>query len=495
MIENVSSLARSIRRMVQGDHDPDFQVVSAESLRTAVSKLASGKFDALLLGTHTRDYEGLTEIEQIRSHAGSLPIVVLVSQEEEEFGKRSLLEGAAEYLVKESLNQELLRRTLRYAIELRRAEDTARRFEQRFHDLFENAKDIVFTLDLEGNITTLNRAGEKILGLSRIDALQHNIHSLVAPEHRGACHKVMQSILDEEPLQHFEINLVCKDGRKVILETSARLIQSGGKKEGVQGIARDITERRHLENIAQQSQKLEAVGRLSGGLAHDFNNLLCVISGHTEVLAEHLSPADSAMNNVNQIMKAVDSAASLTRQLLTFGRKQVIHPRALNLNNIVVDTGKLLGRLIGQDVELITALDPSLAQVLADPIQVEQVLINLVLNALDAMPQGGKLTIETCNVNLQAKQDSKNSHIPAGNYVQLVVTDTGLGMDEKTQSRIFEPFYTTKELGNGTGMGLATVYGIVKQSGGFIWVSSECGHGTTFKIYLPRVDVTPATLP
>jgi two-component system cell cycle sensor histidine kinase/response regulator CckA len=494
LIENGSSLVQSIWCLVQGGRDPAFHVVSAESLRTAASKLASEQFDAVLLDTHVRDYERLAGVTELRSRVGLLPIVVLVSQKEKELGEQSLAEGATEYLFKESVSQELLRRTLRYAIELDRAQNAARRFEQRFCDLFENAKDIVFTLDLDGNIISLNKSGEEVLGLSRSEPLQININSLVVPEHQGVCREMMQRILNEEPLQQVEIQLIRKDGRRVVLETSARLIHSGGKKEGVQGIARDVTDRRHLENIARQSQKLEAVGRLSGGLAHDFNNLLCVISGHVEILSGRPDLADSALNSVTQIKKAADSAAALIRQLLAFGRKQVIYPRALDLNAVVVDTEKLLGRLIGEHIELVTGLDPTLGQVLADPVQIEQVLINLALNARDAMPQGGKLTIETSNVNLEAGHESKHSYIPAGNYVRFAVTDTGCGMDEQTQSRIFEPFFSTKELGKGTGLGLATVYGIVKQSGGFIWVYSEYGYGTTFKVYLPRVDAPLAPL-
>jgi PAS domain S-box-containing protein len=472
--------------MVQGGHDLVFQMVSAESLRTAASKLASEKFDAVLLDTHVCDFKMLDATSEIRSHGGPLPVVVLVPQKNEEHGKQSLTEGAAEYLLKETLNQELLRRTLRYVIELDQAKKAARRCEQRFHDLFENTKDILFTLDADGNITSLNKTGEEVMGLSRSEALQNNIKSLVAPEHHGVCREMMQRILNEEVLPHFEIQMIRKDGQRVLLETSARPIQSGGKKEGVQGIARDVTERRNMENVVRQSQKMEAIGRLSGGVAHDFNNLLCVIIGHTEVLSEWLGPNEPVLNNVIQIKKAADSAAALTRQLLAFSRKQVFHPRALNA--IVVDTQKLLGRLIGEHIELFTSLDPNLGQVLVDPVQIEQVLMNLVLNARDAMPQGGKLTIETSNIQLEENHESKHSIVPAGRYVLFAVTDTGCGMDEETQTRIFEPFYTTKELGKGTGLGLATVYGIVKQSGGFIWVYSECGRGTTFKVYLPRVD-------
>ena len=488
LIEDDPSSAGSIWRMVQGGHDLVIQMVSAESLRTAASKLASEKFDAVLLDTHVCDFKMLDATSEIRFHGCSPPVVVLVPQKNEELGRQSLTEGAAEYLLKETLNQELLRRTLRYVIGLDQAKNAARRCEQRFHDLFENTKDILFTLDADGNITSLNKTGEEVMGLSRSEALQNNIKSLVAPEHHGVCREMMERILNEEALPHFEIQMIRKDGQRVLLETSARPIQSGGKKEGVQGIARDVTERRNMEHVVRQSQKMEAIGRLSGGVAHDFNNLLCVIIGHTEVLSEWLGPNEPVVNNVIQIKKAADSAAALTRQLLAFSRKQVFHPRALDLNAIVVDTQKLLGRLIGEHIELFTSLDPNLGQVLVDPVQIEQVLMNLVLNARDAMPEGGKLTIETSNIRLEEKHETKYSFVPAGRYVLFAVTDTGCGMDEETQTRIFEPFYTTKELGKGTGLGLATVYGIVKQSGGYIWVYSECGRGTTFKVYLPRVD-------
>jgi two-component system cell cycle sensor histidine kinase/response regulator CckA len=488
-IEDDSSTTRSIWDMLNGCQDCTFQIVCAKSLQAGLPKLAS-EMDALLFGIEAPDGSGLAGLPEIHSQFDSLPTVILVSKERETLGKQALGAGAAEYLVKETLNPELLQRALRYAIERKRAESAARQCEERFHDLFENAKDILFTLDLEGQITSLNKSAEEVMGWSKSEALQKNIKSLVAPEHFGLCGQMMQRIVNEEPLQHFEISMLRKDGRKALLETSARLIRANGKKEGVQGIARDVTERRQLENMVRQSQKLEAIGRLSGGLAHDFNNLLCVISGHAEMLSEQLEPASTAVKSVAQIRKATDSAASLTRQLLAFSRKQVFHPQTMDLNAIVVETEKLLGRLIGEHIEFFTALDPALGNVRVDPLQIEQVLVNLILNARDAMPQGGKLTIETSNIELEEKHKSKRSIIPAGRYVMFAVTDTGCGMDEETQSRIFEPFYTTKELGKGTGLGLATVYGIVKQSGGFIWVYSELGCGTTFKVYLPRFDDT-----
>jgi PAS domain S-box-containing protein len=353
--------------------------------------------------------------------------------------------------------------------------------------LFENAKDILFTIDLDGNVTSVNKAAEEVMGWPRTEALGKNIKGLVATEHAVVCNEVMRRIVNEEPLQHFEIAMLRQDGRKVLLEASARLIRVKGRKDCVQGIARDVTERRQLENMVRQSQKLEAIGRLSGGLAHDFNNLLCVINGHTELLTEALEPGDPAIRSVTQIRKAADSAAALTRQLLAFSRRQVFHPQVVDLNVIVTETERFLARLIDEHIEFYTALDPALGRATVDPIQVEQAIIHLVLNAKDAMPEGGKLTIETRNVDTEEDHQSRLSQIPGGKYVLLALTHTGCGMNEETQSRIFEPFDTSKEMGKGIGLGLATVYGIVKQSGGFIWVYSEEGRGTTFKVYFPRV--------
>ncbi|MFI5059751.1 MAG: response regulator [Candidatus Acidiferrales bacterium] len=487
-VEGDSPVARGVRKMLMACEEPAFVVVAVESLQAGSQKLASESVDALLLDMSAQDCKSAASLSELRSQRNSLPVITLVSGVEEELGRHTLNAGAAEYLVKDTLTKELLHRTIRYAIERRRAEETARRCEQRLEELFENAKDILFTLDVQGNITSLNKSAEEVMGWSKSEALHQNIRNFVAPEHYHLCSQMMHRVLQAEPPQHFEISVLRKDGRRVLLETSARLIYSNGKMEGLQGIARDVTERRHLENMVRQSQKLEAVGRLSGGLAHDFNNLLCVISGHAEILSELLVPTDAAINSITQIKKASDSAAALTRQLLAFSRKQVFHPRTLDLNAIVAETEKLIGRLIGEDIEVSTCLHPMLGHVRVDPIQVAQVLINLVLNARDAMPQGGKLILETCNVDLEENSPSRREIVPAGKYVVVAVTDTGCGMDQETLSRIFEPFYTTKELGKGTGLGLATVYGIVKQSGGFIWVYSEPGQGATFKVYLPRVE-------
>ena len=265
----------------------------------------------------------------------------------------------------------------------------------------------------------------------------------------------------------------------------------------VQRALREVDDRaKHkvLEEQLRQAQKMEAIGRLAGGVAHDFNNLLTVIGGYTQLMLVRIPPGDELRLDVEQVAKAGERAASLTRQLLAFSRKQVLAPRVLNLNGAVSETTKLLERLIGEDVELVTILAPGLGNVKADPGQVEQVIMNLAVNARDAMPKGGKLTLSTRNVVLDESHARENPGTQAGPHVLLSVIDTGMGMNRETLSHLFEPFFTTKEQGKGTGLGLSTVYGIVKQSGGSIQVQSEPGRGTTFEVYLPRLDqpVEPA---
>jgi signal transduction histidine kinase len=280
-----------------------------------------------------------------------------------------------------------------------------------------------------------------------------------------------------------------KDGRLLTVQLSVRAIRNGTPQvEYYETFVRDVTEQRRLQTQLVQSQKMEAVGRLAGGIAHDFNNLLTVITTSCDLLREDMGPDDPKREDVDQVRQAADGAAALTRQLLAFSRQQVLAPQIVNLGDVVFGVERMLRRVIGEDVDLVTVLDPESGAVKADVGQLEQVLMNLAVNARDAMPTGGKLTIEIANVEHDPDYAREQEAAAVSRFVMLAVSDTGTGMDEATKARIFEPFFTTKELGKGTGLGLATVYGIVRQSGGFIWVYSEPGLGTTFKIYLPQVD-------
>ncbi|MCG8346898.1 MAG: ATP-binding protein [Chloroflexales bacterium] len=276
-----------------------------------------------------------------------------------------------------------------------------------------------------------------------------------------------------------------KDGRIIDVKITSHALELSGKRAALV-VAQDITEHKRLQEQLLQSQKMESVGRLAGGIAHDFNNILTVIKSYAELGLDMRDADDPERTDLKEILKAADRAAKLTRQLLAFARKQPLSPQILSLNDLIGDMDRLLRRVIGEDIELITLLDPDLGSIRADPGQIEQVIVNLAVNARDAMPEGGKLVVETRNVTLDEDYIHQHIETECGEYVQIAISDTGIGMTEETMSRVFEPFFTTKEPGKGTGLGLAVSYGIVKQHGGSIWVYSEPNHGTTFKIYLPH---------
>ena len=372
--------------------------------------------------------------------------------------------------------------------ERKRIERELRKSEERYADLVENAHDIIYTHDLQGNYTSVNKAGERITGYTREETLGMNLAQTVAPERLEYVRRMIGKKLAGEEETVYDLEIIAKDGHRVAIEANTRLIYQDGVPVGVQGIGRDVTERKHLEHQLRQSQKLEAIGQLAGGVAHDFNNLLTAIIGYSDLLLRQLGSDEKFRTEVQEINAAGRRAAALTSQLLAFSRGQVLQPMVLDLNEVVVNIERMLRRLIGEDIDIVTVTQPELGWIKVDPGQMEQVLMNLAVNARDAMPNGGKLTIETANVELDETYARTHPEVIPGRYVLLAVSDTGMGIDAETQSHIFEPFFTTKDQGKGTGLGLSTVYGIVKQSGGHIWVYSEPGHGASFKVYLPRVD-------
>jgi PAS domain S-box-containing protein len=292
-----------------------------------------------------------------------------------------------------------------------------------------------------------------------------------------------------------EYRVVRKDGRVIWVSDTAVVVEGSNEHPLMEGIIVDITERKQLETQLQQARRMEAIGRLAGGIAHDFNNLLTIIKGYTELALKRPRISPELQADVERIEDASERASSLVRQLLAFSRRQVLQPKLLDLNSIVLGLDKLLRRLMDEDISMTTVPRKDIGTIKADPAQMEQVIMNLVVNARDAMPKGGRLTVETANVDLDAAYASDHATVKPGRYVMLAVSDTGMGMSPETVAHIFEPFYTTKESGRGTGLGLSTVYGIVKQSGGYIWVYSEVGRGSSFKVYLPRVEQAPEALP
>jgi PAS domain S-box-containing protein len=355
--------------------------------------------------------------------------------------------------------------------------------------IVDSSDDAIIGKDLDGRITAWNRGAERIYGYAAEEMIGKNV-SLLAPRDRpDEIPKILERIRRGESVEHFDSVRIAKDGRRLDVSISVSPIrEAGGRVIGASAIARDITAQKRAEEHLRQAQKMEAIGRLAGGMAHDFNNILGIINACTELLRTRVDSKSDIGQYVTNMRKAVDRGASLTRQLLAFSRKNVVQPQVLDLNERLKDVTKLLRPLMGEDVEIVISPRTEAAIVEADPGQLDQVVLNLAVNARDAMPNGGKFILETSKVKTDEIFGQMNKPLSVGNYVMLAVSDTGVGMDPGTVSRIFEPFFTTKEVGKGTGLGLAMVYGIVQQAGGHIWVYSEPRRGTTFKIYLPSAE-------
>ena len=440
--------------------------------------------------------DGIELCRQVRADTDlRLVPVLLVSAHRRDAASaiEGLQAGADEYLEAPYEPMRLIAQVARL-VERARSEEALRESEERYRLLFDNNPHPMWVYDLETlSFLAVNNAAVYRYGYSREEFLGMTIKDIRPPEYVPALLEAVTIISDSiNPSGVWKHRR--KDGSIIDVEITSHPITFAGKHAEFV-LAHDVTERRAAQEALQrseeqlrQSQKLEAVGQLAGGVAHDFNNLLTVITGYSDLLLRRLDEGDPTRSKVEEIKKAAERAASLTRQLLAFSRKQVLEPRILDLTETVANMDKMLKRLIGEDIQLATLLDPKLRCVNVDPGQIEQVLLNLCVNARDAMPEGGKLTVETKCVYLDAAYARSHASVRPGWYVMLAVSDTGHGMDAETLERIFEPFFTTKEHGKGTGLGLSTVYGIVKQSGGNIWVYSEVGHGTTFKVYLPVVE-------
>jgi two-component system cell cycle sensor histidine kinase/response regulator CckA len=482
-----------------------FIVTTAAGGAEALAAIAQSPPDLILLDVMMPDMDGYQVVEAIKSDQAivPIPIVMVTVLDDREAMMRALAVGAEDYLIKPVHRAELYMRVRnllrlkeygdhqgRYSQQLEREVDSRTNAlsasEQRYRALFDNAKDAIAVLTPEGIVREMNCRWEEIVGAPREQLIGRHVREFAARgagDENGASHPLIVASTDAVSAP---ISIATADGRRLLMEFSHAAIEVAGETL-VLTIGRDVTEQRQLAEQLRQSQKLEVIGQLAGGVAHDFNNILTAILGFCELLLMELEPNHVGRTDVFEIKSAGERAAGLTQQLLAFSRKQILQANVLDINSVIKGMEAMLRRLIAAHIDLVVSLQPEIGAIKIDPTQLEQIVVNLVVNAADAMPKGGKLTVETSNVRLDQHYRGRHLPVTPGDYVLLAVSDTGIGMDEATSRRMFEPFFTTKELGKGTGLGLATVYGIVKQSGGDIWVYSEPGHGSAFKIYLPAV--------
>jgi two-component system cell cycle sensor histidine kinase/response regulator CckA len=492
-IEHAQMVVEFLR---SGDAWPNGYMKIASSYDEALEAFVAQPFDVAVVDYWLGSRDGLMLLRDIRKRGIDTPVVMLTSRGAEEVAVEAMKAGAADYLSKANLSIEALERAIRHALALHaeeqqrwHAEAALRASEERFRALVENSSDALLLLDAQGRVTYLTPSSQRHVGWEPPQMLGRSIFDFIHPDDCETISAQMAEALRKPgtPVVH-EVRFQHADSAYRIMEGVAVNRLDDPSVGAIIVNARDITERRKLEQQLRQAQKMEAVGQLAGGVAHDFNNLLTAILGYSSLMLDDIPAEDPLRQDLVEIQSAGERAAALTRQLLAFSRRQMLQPQVVDINGLVRQLEKLLRRLISEDVELMIALASDLLPVRVDPASIEQILVNLAVNARDAMPLGGRLTIETANVELDDTYAFRHAMMPPGRYVMLAVGDTGQGMDEATRLRVFEPFFTTKEQGKGSGLGLATVYGMVKQSGGFIWVYSEPGHGTVFKVYLPPAE-------
>ena len=452
--------------------------------------LAECKWDLVVCDFALPRFSVGAALKKIKAVDPDVPFIVVSRVVRDRDAVLALVSGGPDFIEKQDLSRFLL------AVQRELGEAEARRERRKVEQTLvklrtavEASGEVIFMTDGDGVFTFVNPEFTRLYGYTSEEVLGKTTpRVLKSGETDPERYATLWATIKNKQVAIWEVTNRTKDGRMVNIEgTINPILDERGEIAGFLSIHRDVTMRKQLEVQYRHAQKMEAVGRLAGGIAHDFNNLLTVINGYSQMVLEQLRPDHPMHSQVDKIQKAGERAATMTRQLLAFSRQQVLAPQVLDLNKVVAGIDKMLGRLIGEDIELVMACSAGLWYVKADPGQIDQVIMNLAVNARDAMPHGGRLTIETANVTLGEGEFGWRPVIEPGPYAMRAISDTGCGMTAEVKGRIFEPFFTTKEYGKGTGLGLSTVYGIVKQSGGYIFADSEPGKGTTFRIYLPPI--------
>jgi hypothetical protein len=472
------------------------EIVRVETEADYLRALEQEGFDLIIADLALPSFDGARGFELARQRRPEIPFIFFSGTVGAEAAIEGLRQGAVDYVLKQRPARLVssVQRALQEADsqrQRRRAEEALRESEARFRLIAETIDEVFWEIDVDlDKIIYMSPGYARIWGRAPEDLYRdpRSFCDAIHPEDRKRVLAGFEVQKRGEPFD-LEYRILRPDGcLRWIHDRGFPVAGAGEKASSYVGVAQDITARKHLEEQFRHAQKMEAVGRLAGGVAHDFNNLLMVINGFSDLLLEKLDACDPFHEQVTEIRNAGQRAAEITRQLLVFSRKTITQAKVLDLNRVVGDVEKMLRRLIGEDLSLTIVLSPELGRVMADPSQVAQVLMNLAVNSRDAMPNGGNLTIGTANIDIDETKEGVPSEVETGHYVQLSVRDSGTGMDAETRAHLFEPFFTTKKTGEGTGLGLATVYGVVQQAGGFILVDSEPGRGTTFKVYLPRVE-------
>jgi PAS domain S-box-containing protein len=468
-----------------------FDITTAERLQEGLALLREKTFDAVLLDLNLPDSSGVDTLRSVLAHTPGIPIIVLTGLHDDTIGMKTISEGAQDYLVKGQFDPPLLIRAIQYSQQRKKIEKALQESENRYKSLFDSSLDCICRVDERGVYVIMNPAGAHIFGYDSPDEIIGK-----PAENSWADINDRKQFIDtlkrDKIVQAYPIRAKKRNGEIIYLETSSYVVEDEhGVFIGHEGILRDVTEKRKLEEQLLQAQKIEAIGTLAGGVAHDFNNILTAIIGYTYVALTKLDKNDPLQYELQQVVAAADRATLLTQSLLAFSRKQSIHPAPVEINDIISKFKTFLSRLIREDIELHANICDEQLVVMADRGQIEQTLMNIVTNAQDAMPNGGRLLIETGWFRMDDLFIRAHGYGKVGEYARISLSDTGIGMDDQTKQKIFEPFFTTKEPGKGTGLGMALVYGTIKKHEGFIDVYSEPGMGSTFKIYLPLIDLQP----